>query len=902
MARTDWRLRPALAERGTLPEAMERHAAPLPATVLLKATLPGPYTTPPVLTDLLDRLSNLPWAEPSVALLDIPDDHDHDHDHAAEGSDSLSGSSTVSGTSTAPATGAVRTVQATGNQGIDGLLWGTCWADATITYCAPDSVDDYDAAYPNPLVGADGTVLISQLSLKQLDAARFVLDADPSGALSAAAGFSVEGLTGLRISAAPLGTGEATLAMVNHSATPTASAYYPNASPTGSGGDSFFGKGGKLPTAGNYDWKVFLHELGHALGLKHGQETSVFGAMPAELDSMEFSVMTYRSYVGKSLDVGYTNEAWGYAQTFMMYDIAALQHLYGADYGTNAGDTTYRWTPASGDTLVDGVVAIRPGANRVFLTIWDGGGTDTYDLSAYATNLRVDLSPGGHSVLSTTQLADLDQFSTDPARVARGNVFNALLYGGDTRSLIENAVGGAGHDTIAGNAVANLLRGGAGNDALLGLLGADRLEGGDGDDLLTGGAGADALCGDAGIDTACYDAAATVSLDGSILATGEALGDTFLLVENLLGSSGADRLRGDAGANVLMGEGGDDLLDGMAGADTLLGGDGNDRLDGGSGSDRMEGGAGNDTFIVADAADMVVEGLGAGLDQVNASVSHTLAANVENLLLVGTAAINGTGNSLANRIEGNGAANALRGGEGGDTLLGAAGNDLLDGEGGTDRLEGGAGDDTYVLATSGDTVVEAVGAGLDHVRAGYGYTLGANLENLTLTGTAAINGYGNALANRIVGNAAGNVIQGLDGADRLEGGAGNDSLSGGAGDDRLIGGAGADSLSGGTGLDSFVFLTASESSPVTSTRDTIADFLRGSDRIVVSAVDANQGLLGDQAFRLDTDRSFSAGEIRQTVTSSGLVLEFNTNADTTVEMALLLTGILSPLAATDFEL
>jgi len=188
------------------------------------------------------------------------------------------------------------------------------------------------------------------------------------------------------------------------------------------------------------------------------------------------------------------------------------------------------------------------------------------------------------------------------------------------------------------------------------------------------------------------------------------------------------------------------------------------------------------------------------------------------------------------------------------------------------------------------------------VRAGYGYTLGANLENLTLTGTAAINGYGNALANRIVGNAAGNVIQGLDGADRLEGGAGNDSLSGGAGDDRLIGGAGADSLSGGTGLDSFVFLTASESSPVTSTRDTIADFLRGSDRIVVSAVDANQGLLGDQAFRLDTDRSFSAGEIRQTVTSSGLVLEFNTNADTTVEMALLLTGILSPLAATDFEL
>ena len=145
-------------------------------------------------------------------------------------------------------------------------------------------------------------------------------------------------------------------------------------------------------------------------------------------------------------------------------------------------------------------------------------------------------------------------------------------------------------------------------------------------------------------------------------------------------------------------------------------------------------------------------------------------------------------------------------------------------------------------------------------------------------------------------------LDGEGGNDVLTGGDAADTLQGGDGDDRLTGGAGADSLSGGSGLDGFVFLSTSESSPVTSTRDTITDFLRGSDRIVVSAIDANQGLSGDQAFRLDTDRSFSAGEIRQTVTSSGLLLEFNTNADTTVEMALLLTGILSPLAATDFEL
>ena len=120
---------------------------------------------------------------------------------------------------------------------------------------------------------------------------------------------------------------------------------------------------------------------------------------------MEFSVMTYRSYVGSNAALH--NEPWGYAQTYMMNDIAALQWLYGADFTTGAGDTTYAWSPDDGVTRVDGAAAIVPQANRIFATIWDGGGHDAYDLSAYATGVVLDLGPGRASTFSADQLASL---------------------------------------------------------------------------------------------------------------------------------------------------------------------------------------------------------------------------------------------------------------------------------------------------------------------------------------------------------------------------------------------------------------------------------------------------------------------------------------------------------------
>jgi serralysin len=173
--------------------------------------------------------------------------------------------------------------------------------------------------------------------------------------------------------------------------------------------------------------------------------------------------MTYHSYAGVKKNF-YTNEEFGYPQTYMMADIRALQHMYGADYGTNATNTEYKWDPNNGNTLVNGSVGLDPGANRIFATIWDGGGIDTYDLSAYATGVLVDLRPGRHSKFSEGQLADLGDFIGAGLHMAHGNIYNALLFKGNTASLIENAIGGAGNDRLIGNGANNVLTGNAGDD------------------------------------------------------------------------------------------------------------------------------------------------------------------------------------------------------------------------------------------------------------------------------------------------------------------------------------------------------------------------------------------------------------------------------------------------------
>jgi Ca2+-binding RTX toxin-like protein len=196
--------------------------------------------------------------------------------------------------------------------------------------------------------------------------------------------------------------------------------------------------------------------------------------------------------------------------------------------------------------------------------------------------------------------------------------------------------------------------------------------------------------------------------------------------------------------------------------------------------------------VVDNLGDVVVELAGEGTDTVASSVTYGLGANLENLELTGTAAINGTGNELNNRMTGNSAANILAGGLGDDVLDGGDGDDVLDGGLGADRMIGGKGDDRFVVDNLGDVVVELAGEGTDTVASSITYGLGANLENLELTGTAAINGTGNELNNRMTGNSAANILAGGLGDDVLDGGDGDDVLDGGLGADRMIGGKGND--------------------------------------------------------------------------------------------------------------
>jgi Ca2+-binding RTX toxin-like protein len=225
----------------------------------------------------------------------------------------------------------------------------------------------------------------------------------------------------------------------------------------------------------------------------------------------------------------------------------------------------------------------------------------------------------------------------------------------------------------------------------------------------------------------------------------------------------------------------------------LVGNSANNVLNGGTGVDTMVGGAGDDTYVVDNTGDVITENANEGVDLVQSSVTYTLGANVENLTLTGTVAINGTGNTLDNVLTGNSGVNVLTGG---------AGNDTLDGGAGADRMLGGIGNDTYVVDNTGDVVTENANEGVDLVRSSVTYTLAANVENLTLTGATAINGTGNTLNNALVGNSANNI------------------LTGGAGNDTLNGGAGSDTLTGGIGADLFVFSHALGS----TNRDTLTDF------------------------------------------------------------------------------
>ncbi len=439
------------------------------------------------------------------------------------------------------------------------------------------------------------------------------------------------------------------------------------------------------------------------------------------------------------------------------------------------------------------------------------------------------------------------------------NVENLVLQLG---TLAVNGTGNALDNMITGNENNNILDGQAGNDTLIArnrLWGAsaDTLRGGAGDDVFHLSGLDDTVTENAGdgIDRIVADGSYVLPANVEILAFQRPSYSYSPMDVDGTGNDLNNTIYGTDGINVLSGRGGRDFLFGHEGADVLSGGDENDHLDGGSSADVMVGGAGNDGYVVDDAGDVVTENAGEGTDFVDSWVTYTLGANLENLDLRGDAAIDGTGNDLANFIGGNNGNNVLSGGagndvfdgEGGaDTILSGTDNDTIDGGLGADSMVGGSGDDMYVLLDDGNAIVENVDEGTDTVLMRVTHTLAANVENLVLhEHGGSINGAGNTLSNMLFGNSAdnslfgsggGDTLAGADGSDTLFGGNGSDSLDGGIGDDTidggnstdtLIGGAGLDTLTGGASGDTFQFDASTEGV------DLITDFVAGMDRFAI---------------------------------------------------------------------
>jgi Ca2+-binding RTX toxin-like protein len=364
------------------------------------------------------------------------------------------------------------------DEDIDALISGAQWNHNALTFGFPTDVSQYPSGIKETTPATDFTPFSAA---QQAAAASLVQQIA-----------SVSALTFQQLSANP---GSADIRYAMSSEADVAYAYYPtNGGPNSIGGTAWFNKSDfNNPVKGNYAWMGILHETGHTLGLKHGHEAP---AVSADHDSVEYTVMTYRSFPGDDIN-GYTNEQWGYPQTLMMLDIAALQRVYGANFNTNSGSSVYSWSASTGEMSINGIGQGAPGngiggsANRVFETIWDGGGNDTYDLSNYSTNVTVDLRPGEWSSFGM-QIAFLG-LKDGINHYARGNVANALLYQGNTASLIENAVGGSGFDTLIANQAANHLTGNAGSDTFKWMAATDGGTGALADTIMDFTRGADKI-------------------------------------------------------------------------------------------------------------------------------------------------------------------------------------------------------------------------------------------------------------------------------------------------------------------------------------------------------------------------------------------------------------------------
>lgn len=749
------------------------------------------------------------------------------------------------------------------DQAVDGLLSGVKWATTSLTFSFPDSASDY--AYRGYLNVRD-TFAPATEGLAEAARAGFAFYAEVSG-------LEFAELTGAADAEADL--------MIGRSSAPgTAFAYFPFSGDEG--GDAWFNRTDyNDPVSGSYAWATVLHEIGHALGLKHGHETGGAGAVPYAFDSHEFTLMTYRSYVGSS-GSAYTNGSASGPQTPMMLDIAAIQRLYGANFEHRAGDDVYAFSPDSGRMAVNGVLQEETRGDVVFRTIWDGGGDDLYDFSAFERGLAIDLAPGG--------FVDLDPGGTAQRAFlgggvhARGHVFNALEFEGDARSLIEHARGGGGADLILGNRAGN------------------RLEGLDGDDSLDGLAGSDTLVGGAGADLFRFDLASSAFGDVDLIldldfGEGDRLELLGLPEESVAGvflfdAGGGATISSLEDLRALSGAGGFSLAEAEAGAAALvlsaealsqtiiLGAIAFADLfpappaPEAEGADEVELSAGDapatspeEPAPAAPEPEPPVEPTPAepeppadpvpddpadepGADEPDADLPDAPAeptpddrpdelVTAEPEPPVDPSPVDPPDEFRPDPptlppppvppvrlpVEPSDRESDLSvlADPGGDApapvrIRGAAADETLTGGAGDEVIAGRGGDDR-VRGRGGDDTVKGQ-AGEDTLNGGAGDDL---LK-------------GGAESDRILGAAGADRLVGQRGDDALRGGGGDDVLRGGAGADRLWGQAGDDELTGGAGRDRFFFRPGGGD-------DVITDFTRGEDRMVIDGPGAAFGAL-----------------------------------------------------------
>ncbi|HKP26774.1 MAG TPA: M10 family metallopeptidase, partial [Dongiaceae bacterium] len=460
---------------------------------------------------------------------------------------------------------------------------------------------------------------------------------------------------------------------------------------------------------GEFGFSTMIHEIGHAIGLDH-PFADIAGeiALPAGQANQRYSIMAYNLYSGATI------EAYGP----MLYDIAAIQYMYGANMSWHDGDDVYKF-----------------GTDKeYFECIWDAGGHDTIDLSEQTRNQVINLNAGTFSSIGVK----------NNGQTGNGNVAIAFNV------TIEDAVGGSGNDKITGNDADNSLNGNGGNDTLIGGRGSDTLKGGSGVDLMMGGNDGDLYLVDNALDkviealnegldtietTVSYSMAASANIEMlKLLGTDDLNGTGSATGNYLIGNSGNNKLLGGGGSDLLLGNDGNDWLDGGVLDDTIYGGKGNDVVFGGSGA--------HDS-IFGEEGDDVLNG-GYGIDDI----------------------VGGDGNDT------------LNGGADVDALYGDAGDDLLDGGLGNDALYGGEGNDVYILNSKGDGIVD-FGASLEDEMRVSAFSVDLSLffgvENVTLLGSAAINALGNDSVNHLTGNNGANKLDGGIGADVLTGGKGGDT-------------------------------------------------------------------------------------------------------------------------------